>query len=100
MFFAVFPRLQRRQAGFFKEASPGLLALARLAMQEEENLEIVEVVAGVPYSGAVNTTVPVEDLRAAILDDLLLVAQAVRETCSSVEVRLHTFQTSLHIQMF
>lgn len=84
-FFAVFSRLQKRQAQFFQEASVGLLALVRLAAQDdgdddEEDEESVHAIDG--YN-----LVPLKQVRAAIVDDIVQVAQTVRETCDAVDVR-------------
>jgi hypothetical protein len=82
----VFSRLQRRQAQFFQEASAGLLALVRLAAHDdgdddgEEDEESVQAIDG-------RNIVPLEQVRAAIVDDIVQVALTVREACIAVDVR-------------
>lgn len=86
-FCAVFSRLQRRQAQFFQEASAGLLSLMRLAAQddgdddggEEEDEASVQAMDG-------HSMVPLKQVRAALVDDIVQVAQVVRETCDAVNV--------------
>lgn len=83
----MFSRLQRRQAQFFQEASSGLLALARLATQDEgddegEEETSIERVQGMEGGN----TIPLEQVRAAIVDNLVQLAQVVRETCDAVDV--------------
>jgi hypothetical protein len=91
----VFPRLKRRQADFFKSGNPGLLAVARLTMREEEDgVENGNGDGSLSDSILTNRIMPIEDLRTEIIEDLrteiihelILVANAVRYTCDLVEV--------------
>ncbi|CAK9881188.1 unnamed protein product [Sphagnum jensenii] len=82
----VFPRLKRRQADFFKSGNPGLLAVARLTMREEEDgVENGNGDGSLSGSSLTNRIIPIEDLRTEIIHELILVANAVRYTCDLVE---------------
>ncbi|KAH9554289.1 hypothetical protein CY35_08G057000 [Sphagnum magellanicum] len=82
----VFPRLKRRQADFFKSGNPGLLAVARLTMREEEDgVENGNGDSSLSDSILTNKIMPIEDLRTEIIHELILVANAVRYTCDLVE---------------
>ncbi|CAK9233963.1 unnamed protein product [Sphagnum troendelagicum] len=82
----VFPRLKRRQADFFKSGNPGLLAVARLTMREEEDgVENGNGDGSLSDSILTNRILPIEDLRTEIIHELILVANAVRYTCDLVE---------------
>jgi len=82
----VFPRLKRRQADFFKSGNPGLLAVARLTMREEEDgVENGNGDGSLSDSILTNRIIPIEDLRTEIIHELILVANAVRYTCDVVE---------------
>ncbi|KAG0597838.1 hypothetical protein M758_12G024400 [Ceratodon purpureus] len=83
----VFSRLQRRHAQFFQEASSGLLALLRLATQDEvddegEEETSIESVQGLEEGNVV----PPEQIRAAIVENIVQLAQVVRETCVALDV--------------
>jgi len=83
----VFPRLKRRQADFFKSGNPGLLAVARLTMREEEDgVENGNGDGSLSDRILTNRIIPIEDLRTEIIHELILVANAVRYTCDLVEV--------------
>lgn len=82
----VFPRLQRRQAQFFEEASSGLLALARLATQDEGDDEGEEESSIERVQEMKGDLVPLEQVRAAIVDNIVQLAQVVRATCDAVDV--------------
>jgi hypothetical protein len=82
----VFPRLKRRQADFFKSGNPGLLAVARLTMREEEDgVENGNGDGSLSDRILTNRIIPIEDLRTEIIHELILVANAVRYTCDLVE---------------
>jgi len=89
-FCAAFSRLQRRQARFFQEASLGLLALVRLTAQDEGDDEVeeeeeetsIESVQGMHGENIV----PLELVHAAIMENIVQLAQVVRETCDAVDV--------------
>uniref|UniRef100_A0A7I4C2R6 Aberrant root formation protein n=1 Tax=Physcomitrium patens TaxID=3218 RepID=A0A7I4C2R6_PHYPA len=80
----VFSRLKRRQGQFFQEASIGLLALVRLAAQdeggEEEEETPMETVQGMDG----HNVFTLGQVRAAIVNDIVQLAQTVRETCDTV----------------
>ncbi|XP_024358244.1 aberrant root formation protein 4 isoform X1 [Physcomitrium patens] len=82
----VFSRLKRRQGQFFQEASIGLLALVRLAAQdeggEEEEETPMETVQGMDG----HNVFTLGQVRAAIVNDIVQLAQTVRETCDTVGV--------------
>lgn len=82
----MFPRLQRRQAQFFEEASSGLLALARLATQDEGDDEGEEESSIERVQEMKGDLVPLEQVRAAIVDNIVQLAQVVRATCDAVDV--------------
>jgi hypothetical protein len=82
----VFPRLKRRQADFFKSGNPGLLAVARLTMREEEDgVENGNGDSSLSDSILMKRIMPIEDLHTEIIHELILVANAVRCTCDLVE---------------
>jgi hypothetical protein len=82
----VFPRLKRRQADFFKSGNPGLLAVARLTMREEEDgVENGNRDSSLSDSILTKRIMPIEDLHTEIIHELILVANAVRCTCDLVE---------------
>lgn len=95
----VFSRLQRRQAQFFQEASAGLLALVRLAAHDdgdddgEEDEESLQAIDG-------RNIVPLEQVRAAIVDDIVQVALTVREACIAVDVDEHREDFQQRLGMF
>lgn len=82
----MFSRLKRRQGQFFQEASIGLLALVRLAAQdeggEEEEETPMETVQGMDG----HNVFTLGQVRAAIVNDIVQLAQTVRETCDTVGV--------------
>jgi hypothetical protein len=83
----VFSRLQRRQAQFFQEASSGLLALVHLAAQDDGDGEGEEETSIESLQGMEGANiVPPEQVRAAIVENIVQLAQVVRETCDAVEV--------------
>ncbi len=83
----MFPRLKRRQADFFKSGNPGLLAVARLTMREEEDgVENGNGDSSLSDSILMKRIMPIEDLHTEIIHELILVANAVRCTCDLVEV--------------
>jgi hypothetical protein len=74
---------------FFMEASPGLLLVVRLTMQDEEvHLkgeetleEFVEMVHG-------NMVISCEQLQATIVNEVVQVAHTVKVTCDTLRVSL------------
>lgn len=89
-FYAVFSRLHRRQAQFFREASSGLLALVRLATQDEGDDEGEEETSIDSVQGMEGgNIIPLEQVRAAIVENIVQLAQVVRETCDAVDVSSH-----------
>lgn len=96
----VFSRLQRRQAQFFQEASSGLLALLRLATQDDGDDEGEEETSIESLQGMEGANiVPPEQVRAAIVENIVQLAPVVRETCDAVEVeeQCRDFQRRLGI---
>ena len=85
----MFSRLQRRQAQFFQEASWGLLALVRLATQDDGDDEGEEETSIESLQGMEGgNIVPPEQVRAAIVENIVQLAQVVRGTCDAVEVSI------------
>ena len=85
----MFSRLERRQVQFFQEASPGLLSLVRLATQDEGDGddEGEEETSNARVRGMEGgNIVPLEQVRAAIVENIVQLAQVVRETCEAVDV--------------
>ena len=79
----MFSLLQRKQDQFFQEASSGLLALVRLAAEDD----VDDYEEGSVQAMDGHNKVPLEEVRAAIVDDIAQVALTVRETCDAVHVR-------------
>ncbi|KAG0623472.1 hypothetical protein M758_3G176700 [Ceratodon purpureus] len=95
----VFSRLQRRQHQFFQEASSGLLALVRLAAQDDDDEDEEEEEESVQAMDGQNK-VPLKQVRAAIVDDIVQVALTVRETCDTVDVDEHREDFQQRLGMF
>ncbi|XP_024383426.1 aberrant root formation protein 4 [Physcomitrium patens] len=91
----VFSRLQRRQAQFFQEASEGLLTLLRSAAHVDDDDEEEEDEEFVP-----GMEIPLKQVHAAILDDIVEVAQVVRETCDAVHFDEHREAFQQQLGMF
>lgn len=87
-YLAVLLRLQRQHTKFFQEASPGLLSVVRLAMQDKE--DIVQYRTDLDTSQMIVSqyNLPVEAVRLEIVDCMVRVAQAVSGICNTLHVSL------------